>query len=79
MGVIKDRKSKGLTEVKEIKKRWQEYIEELYRKDLHDPENHDGVIRTDTHADTHICTHTYYLYVYINTQMQIIYRYYIKI
>ena len=44
MGVIKDRKSKGLTEVKEIKKRWQEYTEELYRKDLNDPYNHDGVV-----------------------------------
>ena len=34
----------GLTEVEDIKKRWQEYTEELYKKDLHDPDNHDGVI-----------------------------------
>ena len=42
MGSIKDRKVMDLTE--DIKKRWQEYTEELYKKDLHDPENHDGVI-----------------------------------
>ena len=44
MGSIKDRNSRDLTEVKDIKKRWQEYIEELYKKDLYDPDNHDGVI-----------------------------------
>ena len=44
MGMIKDRNSKDLTEAKEIKKRWQEYTEELCKKDLHDPDNHDGVI-----------------------------------
>ena len=44
MGSIKDRKGVDLTEVEDIKKRWQEYTEELYRKDLHDPDNHDGVI-----------------------------------
>ena len=43
MGSIKDRNSKDLTEVEEIKKRWQEYTE-LYKKDLHDPDNHNGVI-----------------------------------
>ena len=43
MGTIKDINSKGLTEAEEIKKRWQEYTEELYKKDLHDPDNHDGV------------------------------------
>ena len=42
MGTIKDRKVMDLTE--DIKKRWQEYTEELYKKDLHDPENHDDVI-----------------------------------
>ena len=42
MGLIKDRNGMDLTE--DIKKRWQEYIEELYKKDLHDPDNHDGVI-----------------------------------
>ena len=44
MGTIKDRSSMDLTEAEEIKKRWQEYTEELYKKYLHDPENHDGVI-----------------------------------
>ena len=44
MGTIKDRNSIDLTEADDIKKRWQEYTEELYRKDLHDPDNHDGVI-----------------------------------
>ena len=43
MGMIKDRNGKDLTEAREVKKRWQEYIE-LYKKDLHDPDNHDGVI-----------------------------------
>ena len=41
---IKDRNGMDLTEAEEIKKRWQEYTEELYKKDLHDPDNHDGVI-----------------------------------
>ena len=44
MGSIKDRNGMDLTEAKDIKKRWQEYTEELYRKDLNDPDNHDGVI-----------------------------------
>ena len=44
MGSIKDRNGIDLTEAEDIKKRWQEYIEQLYRKDLHDPDNHDGVI-----------------------------------
>ena len=44
MGSIKDRNSIDLTEAEDIKKRWQEYTEELYKKDLHDPDNHDGVI-----------------------------------
>ena len=44
MGLIKDRNGMDLTEAEEIKKRWQEYTEELYKKDLHDPDNHDGVI-----------------------------------
>ena len=43
MGTIKDR-NKDLTEAEEIKKRWQEYTEELYKKDIHDSDNHDGVI-----------------------------------
>ena len=43
-GPIKDRNSKDLTEAEDIKKRWQEYMEGLYKKDLHDPDNHDDVI-----------------------------------
>ena len=44
MGSIKDRNGLDLTEAEDIKKRWQEYTEELYKKDLHDPDNHDDVI-----------------------------------
>ena len=44
VGSIKDRNGMDLTEAEDIKKRWQEYTEELYKKDLHDPDNHDGVI-----------------------------------
>ena len=51
MGTIKDRNGMDLTEVEDIKKRWQEYTEELYKKELHDPDNHDGVI---THLQTNI-------------------------
>ena len=46
MGSIKENNCMGLTEAEDIKKRWQEYTEELYKKDLHDPDNHDGVITT---------------------------------
>ena len=51
MGTIIDRNVMDLTEAEDINKRWQEYTEELYRKDLHDPDNHDGVI---THLEPHI-------------------------
>ena len=51
MGSIKDRNGRDLREAKDIKKRWQEYTEELYKKDLHDPDNHDGVI---THLEPDI-------------------------
>ena len=44
MGLIKDRNGRDITEAEDIKKRWQEYTEELYKKDLHNPDNHDGVI-----------------------------------
>ena len=44
MGSIKDRNGMDLTEAEDIKKRWQEYTEERYKKDLHNPDNHDGVI-----------------------------------
>ena len=50
MGSIKDRNGLDLTEAEEIKKRWQEYTEELYKKDLHDTDGHDGVI-TDLEPD----------------------------
>ena len=43
MGSIKDRNGRDLTEAEDIKKRWQEYTEELYKNNLHDPDNHDGV------------------------------------
>ena len=51
IGTIKDRNGMNLTEAKDIKKRWQEYTEELYKKDLHDPDNYDGVI-THLEPDT---------------------------
>ena len=51
MGSIKDRNGMYLTEAEDIKKRWQEYTEELYKKDLHDPDTHDGVI---THLEPDI-------------------------
>ena len=51
MGSIKDRNGMNLTEAEDIKKRWQESTEELYKKDLHDPDNHDGVI---THLEPDI-------------------------
>ena len=44
MGSIKDRNGMDLTEAEDIKKRWQEYTEELYKKNFHEPDNHDGVI-----------------------------------
>ena len=44
MGTIKDRNGMDITEAEDIKKRWQEYTEEQYKKDLHDPDNHNGVI-----------------------------------
>ena len=50
MGTIKDRNGMDLTEAEDFKKRWQEYTEELYKKDLHNPDNHDGVI-------THLARH----------------------
>ena len=51
MGTIKDRNGMDLTETEDIMKRWQEYREKLYKKDLHDPDNHDGVI---THLEPDI-------------------------
>ena len=54
MGSIKDRNGMDLTEAEDIKKRWKECTEELYKKDLHDPDNHDGVI---THLEPDILEH----------------------
>ena len=51
MDTIKDRNGSDLTETEDIKKRWKEYTEELYKKDLHDPDNHDGMI---THLEPDI-------------------------
>ena len=51
MGSVKDRNNMDLTESEDIKKRWQEYTEELYKKDHHDPDNYDGVI---THLEPDI-------------------------
>ena len=51
MGTIKDRNGMDLTEAEDIKKRWQAYTEELYKKDLHNPDNHNGVI---THLEPDI-------------------------
>ena len=51
MGSIKDRNGRDLTEAEDIKKRWQEYTDELYKKGLHNPDNQDGVI---THLETNI-------------------------
>ena len=51
MGSIKDRNGMDLTEAEDIKKRWREYTEEMYKKELHDPDNHDGVI---THLEPDI-------------------------
>ena len=51
MGTIKDTNGMGLTEAEDIKKRWQEYTEELHKKDLHDTDKHEGVI---THLETDI-------------------------
>ena len=53
MGTIKDRNGMDLTKAEDSKKRWQEYIEELYKKDLNDPDNHNGVI---THLESDICS-----------------------
>ena len=51
IGTINSKNSEELTEVKEIKKRWEEYTEELYKKDLNDPDDHDGVV---THLEPEV-------------------------
>ena len=60
MGLMKDRNGMYLTEAEDIKKRWQEYTEELYKKDLHDQDNHDGEI---------ICNRTETQYNYVSTAL----------
>ena len=54
MGTIKDRNDTDLTDAEDIKKRWQEYTEELYKKDLHEPDHHDGVI---SHLEPDVLEH----------------------
>ena len=54
MGIIKDRNGVDLTEAEDIKKRWQKYTEDLYKEDLHDSDNYDGVI---THLESDILEH----------------------
>ena len=54
MGTIKDRNGMDLTQAEDVKKRWQDYAEQLFKKDLHDPDNHDGVI-THLESDTLEC------------------------
>ena len=68
MGSIKDRNFMDLTEAEDIKKRWQEYTEELCKKDLHDPDNHDGMI---THLEPDIleCKVKWALLDFINKQI----------
>ena len=68
MGTIKDRNGMDLTEAEEFKKRWQEYTEKLYNKDLHDPDNHNGVI---THLEPDIleCEEKWALGVSLQTKL----------
>ena len=56
MSLVKDRNGMDLTEAEDFKKRWQEYTEKLYKKDLHDPDNHNGVI---THLEPDILKHEF--------------------
>ena len=53
METTKDRNAMDLTEAEETKKRWQEYTEELYKKELHDSDNHDGVMLPKAHLTSH--------------------------
>ena len=55
IGSTKDRNGRDLTEAEDIKKRWQEYTEELYKKDLHDPNNHDVITHTHPESDILEC------------------------
>ena len=64
MGSIKDRNGTDLTKAEDFKKMWKEYTEELYKKNLHDPDNHDGVI---THLSGLNLTHSALLYVNVSS------------
>ena len=68
MGSIKDRNGKDLTEAEDSKKRWQEYMEELYKKDLHDADNHDGVI-THLESDILVCEVKWFSEVSLQTKL----------
>ena len=68
MGSIKDRNGMDLTEAEDIKKRWQEYTEELYKKDLHNLDDHDGVI-TDLEPDILECEVKWALESIIRTKL----------
>ena len=68
MGAIKDRNVMDLTEAEDVKKRWQEYTEELYKKDLHDPDNHNGVI-TDLEPDILECEVKWALETSVQTKL----------
>ena len=68
MGTIKDRNSMNLTEAKKIKKRWQEYTEESYKKDLNDSDNHNGVI-TDLEPDILECEVKWALIASLRTKL----------
>jgi len=67
MGSMKDRNGMDLTEAEDIKKRWQEYTEELYKKDLHDPDNPDGVItdRCTMSGTSFLISYLYILYTVV--------------
>ena len=71
IGTIKDKKGMDLTEAEDIKKRWREYTEELYKKDLHDPDNHDGVI-TDLEPDILECEVKWALVKWVSLQTKLV-------
>ena len=68
MGSLKDRNGMDLTEAEDIKKRWQEHTEELYKKDLHDPDNHNGMI-THLEADILECEVKWALEALLGTKL----------
>ena len=72
MGSTKDQNGIDLTEAEDIKKRWQEYTEQLYKKDLHDPDNHDSVIthlESDMTERLHSLTHSCFLRSILHSSM----------